>query len=111
MNPTKINENFQINLLDLIPTEWYVENLDNHIRVSYQTKGRGNNPKPFILPRMLILDKEFIEGISMYIGDGKLSKDLGHLEFTSKDKDMIKFMLDFFKNKFNIRDKDFMFRR
>jgi len=102
----------KINIEKLVPNNWIVEQVTNAlIRIYYINVGRGNSPKPFILPNIVLLDKEFIEGLSMYIGDGKLSKDLGHLEFTSIDEDMINFMKKFFKNKFNIKYKDFMFRK
>lgn len=42
----------------------------------------------------------------MYIGDGKLSPDQHHLDFTSKDPDMVKFMLNFFKSRLNLKTKD-----
>ena len=110
MNSKKINK--RINLVNLIPKEWNVKSLNNsQIKISYKTKGRGNDPKTFVLPKNLIINKNLIEATSMYLGDGKLSKDLHHLEFTSKDEDMIKFMLDFFKKRFNLKNKDFMFRK
>ena len=48
-----------------------------------------------------------MEAIGMYVGDGKLSADLNHLEFTSIDDDMLKFMLNFFKNRFNLNIEGF----
>lgn len=102
----------QINIQELVPKEWIIEKLDeNKIKVYYINKGRGNSPKSFILPKSLTIDEEFIEGISMYIGDGKLSSDLHHLEFTSIDSDMIEFMLYFFKSKFDLKRHMFMHRK
>ena len=110
MNSLKISK--KINLINLIPKEWSAKDLDNdYIEIFYKTIGRGNNPKTFTLPKSIVIDKNLLEGISMYIGDGKLSKDLHHLEFTSRDKDMIEFMLNFFRNKFNLKNRDFMFRK
>lgn len=101
----------KINILKLIPNDWTVENVNkNHVRVSYKTIGRGNSPKPFILPNEIKIDKEFTEACAMYIGDGKLSKDLHHLDFTSKDKDMIKFMLNFFVKRLNLKKENIRFR-
>ncbi len=87
----------------LLPKGWETKEInDNLIKVSYKTKGRGNSPKPLALPKRLILDKEFVEGVSLYIGDGKLSGDKNHLDFTSKDKDLVKFILDFFVYSLNL---------
>jgi DNA-binding Xre family transcriptional regulator len=52
-----------------------------------------------------------MEAISMYIGDGKLSADLHHLEFTSIDKDMLDFMSSFFVNRFNLNPNEFTNRQ
>ena len=104
MNSTK----FQINIVDLVKDKYLIENVsDEFVKIYYKTKGRGNDPKPFILPKTVIVDKEFIEAVSMYLGDGKLSKDLHHLEFTSIDKDMLKFMSDFFEKRFNLNPSEF----
>jgi len=100
MNLIKINKNFEINLLDLIPIHYLIRLINkDFVEVYYKTNGRGNSPKPFRLPKKIAIDELFMEGISMYIGDGKLSTDLNHLEFTSKDKDMLKFMFKFFSRK------------
>lgn len=100
-----------INLKQLIPKEWGIEHLNkDKMKVSYKNIGRGNNPKSFALPTYLLVDKILIEGLALYIGDGKLSKDTYHLEFTSKDKDLLKFMFGFFKDKFYVKNRDFIFR-
>lgn len=97
----------KIELEKLIPQNWDVKNLDqNNIKVHYINKGRGHSPKPFILPKTIIIDKEFIEAAGMYLGDGKLSADLTHLGFSSIDKDMVKFILDFFMKIFGIQLED-----
>jgi len=86
----KNNQKYIINILELIPQEWNKEDIDNHfVKVSYTTIGRGNSPKPFVLPKQIYLDKNFVEAIAMYIGDGKLSKDMHHLDFCSIDKDRL----------------------
>ena len=105
MNLTK---NFEINIVDLIKDKYLTEPVsDQLVKVYYITKGRGNDPKPFILPRTVKVDKEFMEAIATYLGDGKLSKDLHHLEFTSIDKDMLDFMSSFFEEKFNLNPMEF----
>jgi len=93
----------KINIIELIPRGWNIEILKNNfIKVSYETLGRGNDPKSFILPKEILVNGNLIESLSAYIGDGKLSEDVGHLDFTSKDSDIIKLVHDFFKNTFNI---------
>ena len=62
-------------------------------------KGRGNKPIPIILPEYIEIDEDFIAGCAMYLGDGKI-KDIMHLDFVSKDNDIVKFMLKFFINYF-----------
>ena len=47
----------------------------------------------------------------MYLGDGKLSKDLHHLEFTSIDKDILDIMLNFFEKTFNLNANEFTKRK
>lgn len=97
-------KNKAINLIDVLPKGLDIEKLSNSlVRISCKTTGRGNNPAAFVLPETIIIDKELIEGISMYLGDGKLSKDLHHLQFESKDRELIRFMHDFFRNRFNIK--------
>ena len=110
MNLTKINENFEINVIELTPEEYLKDMIDDtFVRISYKRKGSGHNPKPFILPRSVEFDESFTEAIGMYVGDGKLSKDLHHLDFTSKDTDIVKFMLDFFKKRLNLEPEDIRF--
>ncbi len=61
----------------------------------------GSDPRPFILPKSVELNEEFAEALGLYLGDGKTTKkDTQHLEFSSKDYDIISFMLKFFTSKF-----------
>ena len=97
----------KIDIEKLVPQNWKVEKIvDNKIRISYVNKGRGSSPKPFILPKSIEVDEKFVEALSMYLGDGKLSPDLKHLGFSSIDMDLSKFILDFFVKRFNISLKD-----
>ncbi|MBI5392500.1 LAGLIDADG family homing endonuclease [Candidatus Woesearchaeota archaeon] len=101
------NKEYAINLIELIDKKYLVEETtDNLIRVSFKRKGSGPNPKPFVIPSKIIIDNTFVEAIAMYIGDGKLSVDMHHLDFTSKDKDMIQFMLNFFLKRLNLHIQD-----
>jgi len=92
-----------IDVEKLVQENWEIERLGNNMRVSYVNKSRGSSPRPFILPRKIKVDKEFVEAIAMYLGDGKLSADMCHLDFTSKDKDMIKMVLRLFLDRFNLQ--------
>lgn len=95
----------KIDFVELISKDWNIEHLNgDFIKASCKTIGRGNDPRSFIFPKTIIVDKGFVESVAMYIGDGKLSKDPYHLDFTSKDADVVKFMHDFFKNRFNIKN-------
>lgn len=107
MNSTK---NFEINIVDLVKDKYLTEPVsDKLVKVYFKRNGSGPNPKPFIFPKIIVVDQEFMGAIGMYVGDGKLSGDKHHLDFTSKDPDMIKFMLDFFMNRFNLKLNDIRF--
>ncbi|MFH1704000.1 MAG: hypothetical protein ABIB41_11380 [Nitrospirota bacterium] len=96
-----------INLKDLVPTNWNTREIgSNKIKVGYKNLGRGNSPKPFILPKTISVDERFVEAMAMYMGDGKLSADPIHLGFASIDVEMVKFVLDFFMQVFSIKLKD-----
>jgi len=99
--PSKL---IQINIPTLLDKSFFTSYVDQEfIRIFCKRKGRGNLAKTFILPRNIFVDTEFVEAIAMYIGDGKLSQDKNHLDFTSKDMDMIRFMLCFFRNRLNLK--------
>ncbi len=94
----------RINIEKIVPTHWNIENINpKQFKVFYETEGRGNSSRPLILPKEVTVDEEFMEAIGMHIGDGKLSPDRFHLDFTSKDMDMIKFMLTFFQKRLNFK--------
>lgn len=79
---------------------------DNRVNILYKNE-RGNDPKPFIFPHFIEVDENFIEGIGIYCGDGKLTiNDLLHTEFTSKDEDLFKFILKFFTSRLNVGLED-----
>ena len=86
-----------IKIEELINKDWIIQDIGNdHVRISYNVK-KGNNPKPFVFPRGIRINEFLSECIAMYLGDGKLSKDLHHSDFTNKDIDLICKMLRFFK--------------
>ncbi|MBS3115170.1 hypothetical protein J4482_00920, partial [Candidatus Woesearchaeota archaeon] len=96
----------KINIIDLVPEGCNVGDIDeNFIRISCETIGRGSNPKSFVLPRTVAVDKELVEGVAAYLGDGKLSKDAYHLDFTGKDSDVVRFVHRIFKDRFNIKSR------
>lgn len=101
----------KIDIKKLIPNNWIVENVNkDQIKVYYINEGRGSSPKPFVLPKVVDVNKEFMEAIAMYIGDGSMNQtDDKHLGFASIDYDMVKFMFDFFTLQFKIPLKDFTF--
>ena len=56
----------QINVEKLVPNGWIIEKVNNDlIRVYYLNKGRGNSPKPFTFPKIIHVDKEFMEAIGV----------------------------------------------
>jgi len=87
-----------------------IEELENDSFRAYFKNKNKTNPKPIVLPRQIEIDENFIEAIGIYIGDGKLTKnDLNHLELSTVDTDIAKFMLDFFINQFNLYLNNFTF--
>ena len=72
---------------------------------------RGNyNRKPFIFPKEILIDEEFIAGLGLFLGDGDMHrKEKNHLNYASIDKDIAKHALDFLKSKFNLDIKDVTF--
>lgn len=99
--------NLKIELTELLPKEFKIQDIDeNFFRAYNKRKGSGSNPKSFIFPKMIGIDQELVEAIAMYIGDGKLSDDKYHLDFTSKDSDMVKFMFCFFTKRLNLNLDD-----
>lgn len=102
------NTKLVIDICSLFPESWTVENITNDlVKVYYINKGRGNSPNKLILPKRIIVDENFVAGIAMYLGDGSLNLvDLNHLSFISIDKDMVKFMLKFFKEHFKLQNSN-----
>jgi plasmid maintenance system antidote protein VapI len=99
----------EIDVLKLIPEEWSIEELDDVlIKITRPAKGSGTYCKPIIIRKSIHLTEDFVAGIAMYLGDGKLAKD-GHLAYASKDIDIIQFMLKFFEEHINICKEDISF--
>ncbi len=49
------------------------------------------------------MDEQFAEALGLYVADGKTTvNDMRHLEFSSIDPDIAKFMLDFFTSRMNV---------
>ncbi len=92
----------EISIIKLLPKEWKIIKQRKKIKVYYQNKGRGNSPKPMILNKTLKITPKFIESWALYLGDGKISKDEYHLEFTSRDIDLCQNILHFFEKYFGI---------
>jgi hypothetical protein len=85
----------------------------NRIEVFYSGTSPRNTPKPMVFPKMIPLEENLVEGIGMYIGDGKFgSKDMVHSEFVTVEKDMALFFLNLLRKKFfvNIDDMSFTIR-
>lgn len=78
---------------------------EDKIKIWYRNKRLyrkigGTDPRPFILPKLVELDEEFAEAIGLYLGDGKTTvNDTRHLDFSSKDSDILSFMLSFFNKR------------
>lgn len=104
----KINVIEHINSIFKNPKIKYVSK--NKIKVHYETSNKLAKPKPIILPAYVNLDENLVEGLGLYIGDGKLTpNDLKHTELSTIDKDIAKFFLDFLRNRFYINTKDISF--
>ncbi|MFP4524568.1 MAG: LAGLIDADG family homing endonuclease [Candidatus Woesearchaeota archaeon] len=87
----------------LVPEGWSVRRLQGRlIEISYENKGRGNSPKPMIIPARLKIEEEFMVAVGMILGDGKLSADIRHVGFSSIDSEMIVRVLKFYRERFLI---------
>lgn len=87
-----------------------LENLPHDkLKIFYIRKKLPNSRlKQFVMPKFLELDECFAELVGLYLGDGKNTQnDSSHVEITSIDLDIIKFVLNAFLIKFNISYKDF----
>jgi len=79
---------------------------NNKVKIWYKNERMyrsigGTDPRPFVLSKSMELDEGFAEAIGLYLGDGKTTKnDMRHLDFASKDYDIVIFMLNFFTKKF-----------
>lgn len=92
----------EINIVTLVPKEWKIEELDNNsVKIKHISNGKGSHCRPIIIKKSIQVTEEFIAGIAMYLGDGKLAKD-AHLAYASKDKDITLFMIKFFEEYINL---------
>lgn len=84
-------------------------------RVHIYCKGRNqhkgdHNRKAFIFPKEITIDRQFIEGIALYLGDGDFHRiEKNHTTFSSKDKDIVRHYLDFLRKYFLIKNEDISF--
>jgi hypothetical protein len=98
----------KISILKLIPKDWTIREVSNYLEVSYKTK-RGNKnlqPKPVKFSKHIEIDKNLVEGLALYSGDGSFQENKMHASFVSKDKDIMQFEWLFFKNRFGLSHKD-----
>lgn len=98
----------QISILSLIPKSWIIDDLGDKIRVYYIVK-RGHkyaNPRPVTFSKIMEIDENFIEGMALYLGDGSFQKNKAHACFANKDKDVCRFMWDFFRERFGLSAND-----
>jgi len=98
----------KINISNLVPKNWAIDDLEDKIRVYYIVK-RGHsyaNPKPVTFPKVIVVDENLIEGLAFYLGDGSFQKNKHHAAFSNKDKDICKFMWTFFQNRFGLKTDD-----
>lgn len=101
----------KINTIKLIPKNWKITNKGNKIKLYYHNKRPQNNPKKsFKFKKIIKLDKEFYEGLGLFLGDADLNrKEKRHLSFCSIDKDIALHALNFLKKYFNVNIKDITF--
>ncbi|MEK6932249.1 MAG: hypothetical protein AABW56_00455 [Nanoarchaeota archaeon] len=100
----------QINITKLIPKNWLIKDLSDKIEVTYKLKRGNYNRKAFILPKEISLNKEFIEGVGLFLGDSDLNrKEKNHLTYASIDKEIAKKALNFLQDYFLIKLKDITF--
>lgn len=86
-----------------------VKSSTNWFKVSYINR-KGNNPKPFVFPNILDVDELVAEAMGLYIGDGTMNvRDKNHVSFINIDADVVKFIFDFFRSRFKIKNSDITF--
>ena len=95
----------KISILKLVPKNWIIKYLGDKISVTYETKYRYK-PHPVIFPKVIDIDENFIEAMALYLGDGSFQKNKHHATFTNKDKDVCKFMWNFFCKRFGLTTED-----
>lgn len=75
---------------------------EDKVKIWYKSH-HVTNLKPFVFSKFIELDQEFVEGIGLYFGDGKLStKYIRHTDYSTIDEDIGKFILDFFRKRLGI---------
>jgi hypothetical protein len=95
---------------ELIPLDWILRETPDNLTLWFSsTKSHhGNyNGKPFILPKEIIIDDMVAEAIGLWVGDGDMNKkNKAHVGFTSKDLDIVTFMMRFLKKRLMLQNKD-----
>ncbi len=103
-----------INLIEVAKTIFdnlTIQSIDtNKSLIGYKSKYKIAQPKYIVVPNVIELDEEFVEGIGLYIGDGKLSpNDQNHLDYITVDEDIAEFVWNFFQRRFYVNPKDVTF--
>lgn len=96
----------KINIAKLVPLNWAVKDKVNKIKIFYHNR----RARPIALTKNICIDEEFMEGLGLFLGDSDLNKkDIFHLAYTSKDKDIAKHALNFLIKKFKLNVKHISF--
>lgn len=100
-----------LDVVSLLPKGWIWSAVDeNLIDVWYEAKRGNYNRKHFVVPRKILLNEQFYEGLGLYLGDGDMNrKDKSHLTYASRDKDIALHALNFLRDCFNVSEKDITF--
>jgi len=90
---------------EIVPKERIVGGKRSTFRIEKQGNGKvkvyykiiwGKDPKHFVFPEKIELNKRLAEAVGLYIGDGSFGGNQSHSTFSNKDSELIKIVFDFF---------------
>ncbi len=66
---------------------------------------QGSHDTVYSMPKKVVIDKTFLQGIGLYVGDGYNKKTLPRIVFTNNNKDLITFYIKWLIRYLNINPK------
>lgn len=85
------------------------ENLNISKKIIYNNilgfSTQGSHDTVYNIPKKVVIDKSFLQGIGLYVGDGYNKKILPRIVFTNNNEDLINFYIRWLIKYFNIDSK------